>query len=65
MLYKENGVGFFLAITRFCYRIIHSMLYAYTNEIYNTKLRCNAIGFHSAAGRLATIIMPFVIIWAY
>jgi len=36
-----------------------------TNELYETPLRSSAMGLNSALGRLATVIMPFILVPLY
>ena len=39
---------------------VFQAVYVYTPEVYPTKVRALALGFHTAAARLGAIITPYV-----
>ena len=39
---------------------VFQAVYVYTPEVYPTKVRAFALGFHTAAARLGAIITPYM-----
>lgn len=50
-----------LFVSRFSFRIVSSMIYAYTTEVYKTSHRIIGVGWSSSMGRIGSLIMPFVV----
>jgi putative MFS transporter len=53
-------IGFGLCM-QFCQFGMWSVLYAYTPELYPTRIRATGAGFASAIGRLGSLLGPYVI----
>lgn len=57
---QEHLLGFGL-VMQFCLFGMWSVLYAYTPELYPTRLRATGAGFASAVGRLGSVLGPFAV----
>jgi putative MFS transporter len=56
----EQVIGFGLCL-QFCQFGMWSVLYAYTPELYPTRIRATGAGCASAVGRLGSLVGPYVI----
>lgn len=61
LCYYNAYLSLSLAMSRFCFREISTMIYAYTAEIYKTTYRSVGVGWGTGMGRLGTCIMPYLI----
>ena len=50
----------FLFFIRACASGVIQAVYVYTPEVYPTKMRAFALGFHTAAARLGAITTPYI-----
>ena len=65
ILYPENSNGLLmfyviLGVFSIFSKVLRSVTYAYTPELYSTSTRTSALGLMSASDRFASIIQPMI-----
>jgi hypothetical protein len=63
--YYNIALEYSLMGARFCFRVVSSMAYAYTTEIYKTTFRTVGMGWASALGRVGGVVMPYIVLPLY
>jgi hypothetical protein len=59
--YSFSSFTFFASLSRFFMKDVYQILYPLSTESFETKIRTKGFGFCSGFGRLATVVMPFIL----